>query len=245
MATQTEPAARRDRENRPVATRRAVVAVLAVAAVFVAGVLLGRVSDDDPTVTTGRQGSGVAATQSRDVPPFTGVELSGTNVVLVRVGAPQSVVVRGDDNLVDRVTTTVRSGTLVIGSRGSFATDRPMRVEVRVPSLTAATLSGSGTVTVEGVDGEAFTALLPGSGVISVDGNAGRLEATLSGSGDMRLQDLVARDVVARIEGSGRLWVHAVESLDAAVSGSGAIRYGGNPARVTQDVTGSGAVTPE
>jgi hypothetical protein len=244
MATQTGPAARRTRAHRPVATGLAVAAVVAVA--MAAGVLLGRALwDDDLAVTTGRQGSGVAATEVRDVPPFTGVELSGSNVVTVRVGAPQSVVVRGDDNLLDRVTTTVRSGRLVIGSRGSYASERPMRVEVRVPSLTAATLSGSGLVRVEGVESDAFTALLPGSGVLAVAGTAGRLEATLSGSGDMRLEDLATRDVVARIEGSGRLWVHATESLDATVSGSGAIQYGGDPARVTQDVTGSGSVTPE
>jgi hypothetical protein len=154
-------------------------------------------------------------------------------------------VVHADENLVDRVTTTVRSDQLVIGSRGSYTAESPMRVQVGVPSLTSTTLTGSGTVRIEGVDEEAFTALLPGSGVLTVDGTTGRLTATLSGSGDMQLQDLVAQDVQARVEGTGLLRVHAAESLAATVSGAGAIRYRGSPDRVTQDITGAGSIAPE
>jgi hypothetical protein len=242
MATATGPAGR-VRAPHPFVIG---VVVFAVVAVAVAAVVLVRAAwEDDTAVTTGEQGSGVGVTQNRDVPPFTGVELAGSNVVTVRVGVPQSVVVHGDENLVGRVTTTVRSDQLVIGSQGSYTADSPMRVEVGVPSLTSTALSGSGTVRIEGVDEDAFTAELPGSGVLSVQGTAGRLQATLSGSGDMQLQDLVAQDVTARVEGAGRLRVHAAVSLDATVSGAGAIRYGGDPDRVTQDITGAGSITPE
>ena len=44
------------------------------------------------------------------------------------------MVVKADDNLIDRVTTHVRSGRLVIGNTpGSFSTESPMSVEVGVP----------------------------------------------------------------------------------------------------------------
>ena len=62
------------------------------------------------------QGSGVAASQTRDVAGFSGIELAGSNVVTVRVGGTQSVVVHADDNLLSRVTTQVRAGSLVIGN---------------------------------------------------------------------------------------------------------------------------------
>ena len=61
-------------------------------------------------------GSGVAATQARSLPPFTGVDLAGENNVIVQVGAKQSVIVHADSNLLGRVTTRVRSGRLVIGT---------------------------------------------------------------------------------------------------------------------------------
>jgi hypothetical protein len=60
----------------------------------------------------------------------------------VRVGSRQSVVVRGDDNLLDRVVTRVRDGELTIAGRGNFATTRRMGVDVTVPVLDDVALTG-------------------------------------------------------------------------------------------------------
>src|SRR6476619_2232567 len=69
------------------------------------------------------EGSGVAASETRDVDPFGSVELAGSNNVVIRVGEQQSVIVRADDNLIDRVTTEVQSGNLVIANTpGDFTT---------------------------------------------------------------------------------------------------------------------------
>ena len=66
-------------------------------------------------------GSAVAATQTRSLPPFTGLDLAGDNNVVVEVGAQQSVVVHADRNLLRRVTTPVSAGTLVIGATPGLA----------------------------------------------------------------------------------------------------------------------------
>ncbi|HEY6069418.1 MAG TPA: DUF2807 domain-containing protein, partial [Gaiellaceae bacterium] len=97
------------------------------------------------------QGSGAAAAQTRTVSAFSSVELAATNNVTILVGGKQRVVVRGDDNLLGRVTTTVRDGRLVVGTRGSITTASPMSVEIGMPSLDALTLSGSGTVTADNI----------------------------------------------------------------------------------------------
>src|SRR5215475_1784510 len=55
------------------------------------------------------EGSGVPAAQTRDLPAFDSVELAGSNNVSIRVGEKQAVVVKADDNLLDRVTTEVKS----------------------------------------------------------------------------------------------------------------------------------------
>lgn len=189
------------------------------------------------------QGSGIAATQSRHVAGFSGVELAGSNVVTVRIGAKQSVVVHGDDNLLGRITTQVRAGSLVVGNTpGSFSTKAPMSVEVTVPSLESLALSGSGVLTVVGLDTPALTATLSGSGVLHAVGTAAKLDITLGGSGDAQLDQLVARDVHAVVRGSGRILVTATASLNAAVPGSGVIIYSGDPAHVTTNIGGSGAV---
>ena len=99
------------------------------------------------------EGSGVPATQARDVAEFDSVELAGSNNVVIRFSGKQSVVVRADDNLLDRVTTEVQSGTLVVANTpGSLTTKSPMSVEVNVPTLTSLTLTGSGNIVVNGIE---------------------------------------------------------------------------------------------
>jgi putative autotransporter adhesin-like protein len=219
---------------------------LSAALVLVLGagvVLLARhVFGDGSTTGSNVHGSGVAATQSRDLPPFASVDLAGTNNVVAHVGGTQSVVVHADDNLIELVTTDVRSGELVIADSGSFTARTPMRVDVSVPTLDAVALSGDGIMTVDAVSARQFTVQLPGSGVLRASGTVHRLDATLGGSGDVQLEGLTARDATVAVTGSGRLQVHATATLDASVSGSGAIFYAGEPRHVTTSVTGTGAI---
>jgi Putative auto-transporter adhesin, head GIN domain len=236
MAVSTHPGAGHDRLGR-----------LALASLgFLLGAIVVVVSYEvfGGSSSSTMQGSGVAATQARDVAPFEAVELSGSNNVAIRVGGEQSVVVRADDNLIDRVTTEVDEGTLVIGNTpGSFSTESPMSVDVTVPSLSALKLSGSGNIVVDGVDAKSLAVDLPGSGTLTGSGTATQLEVSVGGSGVVRLTDLVATHARAAVGGSGSIFLVATDSLDASVSGSGAIVYLGSPTTVTKNVTGSGAIT--
>ncbi|HTQ92628.1 MAG TPA: DUF2807 domain-containing protein [Streptosporangiaceae bacterium] len=184
----------------------------------------------------------MAATQSRVLATFSSLDLAGSNNVTVAVGRRQSVVVHADSNLMRFVTTRVVAGTIVIGTTGNFTIRSPMSVEVSVPSLAAVTLSGSGKISVIGIDAPRLTVTLPGSGALYVSGTVTQLNVSLDGSGLAQLDSLLARDVHAVVAGSGLIRVTATASLNAAVPGSGAIIYSGNP-QVTSSVTGSGAVT--
>jgi hypothetical protein len=189
-------------------------------------------------------GEGVAVTEYRGLAPFATVELAGENSVTVRVGSAQSVAVTAADELIDRVTTTVRGGRLVIANAGSFTTATPMTVTVSVPSLDRVVLSGSGTVTVEGVTGTDFVADLSGTGTLAASGNVERLTAVLSDTGTVDLERLIAHDAIARMDGTGVINVHATSTLDATLTGTGSIIYAGSPT-VTTHNTGTGAVVGE
>ena len=217
------------------------IVVPALAITVLAAVFIVRQTDMGSGTTL--QGSGIAVRQVRTVAPFTSVDLAGSNNVIIHVGRPQSVVVRADDNLIRHVTTRVDSGTLVIGSTGSYASKAVMSVTISVPALEALRLSGSGNVAAEDIHATRFTVSLSGSGNVHAAGSAAHLEAMLDGSGQARLLGLVARDVRAVIGGSGELLVTATDRLDASVPGSGEIIYAGNPAHVTKSVTGSGEIT--
>lgn len=221
--------------------------LLTIVAFFLGGLTVALLYQSDVfggSSSSSAHGSGMPVTQARDVASFTSVELAGNNNVVVHVGHSQSVVVKADDNLINRVTTEVQSGTLIIGNTpGSFSTKSPMRVEITVPTLDALTLAGNGNIVVDGFEAKSLRVDLPGNGTLSGNGTATRLDATVGGSGVVQFTQLVATDVHAAVSGSGSIFITATRSLDASVSGSGAIVYTGNPQDVTRSITGSGAIT--
>jgi len=214
---------------------------LVLGAIGVALIISGSGGGSSGTTT---QGSGIAATQTRAVAPFSSLDLAGSNIVTVTVGAPQSVVVHADTNLLADITTRVAAGTLIIGDTGSFTARAPMSVQVSVPVLTTLKLSGSGQISVTGINTPRLTVTLPGSGILNAAGTATQLYITLGGSGEAQLGQLIARDVHAVVSGSGLIQLTATTSLNAAVPGTGTILYSGNPSQVTTSVTGTGTVTP-
>ena len=216
----------------------AVIAVLVLGAIGVALALRGGGSSSG----SGTQGSGVAATQTRAVPSFTSLDLAGSNQVTVVVGAPRSVTVHADANLMSHVTTRVAAGTLVIADTGSFTSHASMSVDVSVPSLTGLTLSGTGQVSVTGISVPRLTVTVSGSGQLAAAGTATRLDVTLTGDGQAQLSQLNARDVHAVLTGAGLIQVTAASSLNAAVPGTGLIMYTGNPTQVVTSVTGTGTI---
>jgi hypothetical protein len=223
--------------------RWVLVAILAFFLGGLAVALLYQFDVFESSSSSGIQGSGVATAQTREVAAFNSIELAGANNVVIRVGEKQSVVVKADDNLVNRVTTKVKAGALVIGNTpGSITTESPMSVEVTLPSLSAVALKGSGNILVSGLKTESLTVILSGSGNVFGSGSATSLDVTVSGSGNARLTRLVANNVHAVVSGFGAIFVTATKRLDASILGSGTILYAGDPQDVAQSVTGSGAI---
>jgi hypothetical protein len=216
--------------------------LIGLALVIALAVTVSRLTsgDDDPGRATG---SGVAASEIRTLPAFTAVDLAGTNEMTVQVGEPQQVVVRADDNLLDKVVTQVRAGVLVVSDRGSFTTRSPMSVFVTVPSLRSATLSGTGQLNATGVTANTFTARLRGTGTLIASGRAERVDASVAGDGAVTLGSVLARDATVTVRGTGSATIHATRSLNATVSGTGSIVYTGHPASVTTNITGEGSIT--
>ena len=226
--------------------QRALIAlgVLLLATILVA-LIVDRIFFNSSSSPAGT-GSGVATTQARSLPPFTGVDLAGANNVTVQVGGRQSVIVHADSNLLRRVTTRVRSGRLVIGTTpGNLSAKTPMFVVVSLPSLDDIRLQGAGNISVTGINSESLTVELPGSGNIYATGTTTTVDVTISGEGNAVLRQLIARDANAALRGDGSIMLTATHSLTARLSGSGTILYGGDPPHVTQRVTGNGTVSAE
>jgi len=193
------------------------------------------------------RGSGNVTSETRDISGVTSVDLAGAADVDITFGDVESLVVEAEDNIVPLIETEVENGRLVIGTKSntSYSNTRPVTVHVTMKSLEAVSLSGSGSITVQNFQGETIRVDLSGSGDINVSGTADSADMTLGGSGKINGEQFKADSVKVSVDGSGDARVYASEQLDAEVGGSGSIRYSGNPAQVSKNVSGSGSISSE
>ena len=189
-------------------------------------------------------GSGIAKTESRAMASFSKIDLAGSPDVEVAIGPAASVAVTADDNILSIIETTVEGDTLRIESKGSYNTSLGVKVKITVPTLDGVSVSGAGDIHVTGLKAGEMEAGVTGSGDVTLNGVVDRLRAHITGSGDLRAGELGAKDVRVTVTGSGDATVHATEELDASVTGSGDVRYSGNPPQVRKNVTGSGDIAP-
>lgn len=189
-------------------------------------------------------GDGVATRDVRSVAALTGLNVGGSMVVEVRVGAAPSLVVEGDSNLVRLVQTEARGSTLHIGTEARLRSTTPLKVIYTTPRLTEVRTGGSGQITVRDLKGDPLEVRQGGSGVTRLQGDVAELDASVAGSGRIEATELRAGSARMGVSGSGRLNVGQVRGdyARASVSGSGRVEAGGAVQRLNVSVSGSGSV---
>lgn len=105
-----------------------------------------------------------------------------------------------------------------------------------------ADVSGSGKVFVTGTVSGKADFEISGSGKIEAEGSADSMSAEISGSGRVMGANFVTNVAKIEIAGSGDVEITVNKDLDADISGSGTVRYKGDPARVNAHSSGSGKV---
>ena len=190
----------------------------------------------------GIAGSGISHTEFRQVPQFDEIELDGFGTVNIIAGEHQSVHVTTDDNLLARIETRVDDGKLTINPMKNIRPQTELVIDVTVPQLTAARVSGAGDINVDGVYGEDLDLSISGSGDLRAQGQVANVSTKISGAGSADLQQLAAENAKVKISGAGHVDVFASRSIDARVSGVGTVDCYGNPTDVQQRVSGVGRV---
>jgi hypothetical protein len=188
------------------------------------------------------RGSGKLQTETRQVAQFTAIQLFVAGNAVIERSDAESLTVTADDNVLPLLTSEVRNGTLILSvEKGkSFQGTNPT-YKISVRDLRMLDVAGSGTLKASRLDSDALAISVSGSGTITVEGKAGNLDASVAGSGTVDAARLVAKRAKATVSGSGTLTVNATDELEARVSGSGSIRYLGSP-KVTSNIAGSGSI---
>lgn len=211
-----------------------MIAAIVVTYVLTSGCIIGSM--------TGKRGSGISATQTREVETFQGISLTGSGSANISIGSPQSVSVTLDDNLIEDVITEVENGVLKVRVKDSYSTNVGLSIKIVTESLNQISVSGAGNVTAKDIVTEDFSTNISGVGKIRVSGEASTLKATISGAGSLDAEDLKTLTAGVLISGVGNANVHTSQSVNAKISGAGKINIYGNPKNVKKNVSGVGKV---
>jgi hypothetical protein len=202
-------------------------------------------------------------TEGREVRGFDKVRFGAIGTLMITQGETESLTIRAESNLVRRIRSEVRDGTLHIemASGVSVAPTRPITYDLTLRELTAVDLAGVGSIYAGALETDHMDLAMSGAGKVAlralraeslaVDhtgigqcelaGQVGEQDLLLTGAGDYDAAELESDTATVRVTGLGRATVWATEALDIQLSGAGSVSYYGSP-RVSQDVTGLGRV---
>lgn len=202
-------------------------------------------------------------TETRDVSGFTGVDMRTIGTVTITQGKTDSLVITGSDNLVELVSTRVEDGVLLIEmvdvNVQSLKKDNILEFAITVKNLASLTVSGLGTVEMNGLETKSLNLTMSGAGAIvmsglkletilmnisgvggiTVAGNADRAEMELSGAGELNAADLAIKTANVNLSGLGTAVLWVTDELTGTISGAGSVRYYGSP-RANTNSTGVG-----
>lgn len=210
------------------------------------------------------RGSGRIIEQRREVARFDQIEARTALRVTIEPGDATTLVVKGDDNLVHRVETTVSDRRLRIQLRpdSSIQPTEPLEAVVTVPRLTSvealgatevrvgpiacealtARATGASRVTLEGLTAQELTLSAEGASRLRADGHVGPVRLSVSGASNASLGALMARSVTLDVAGASAAEVTASGPVRGAVSGASKLTVVGQPESVDVRTSGAGSV---
>jgi hypothetical protein len=205
------------------------------------------------------RGSGNPAEETREVADFTEIEMSVPGTLEISPGEAGSLRLTADDNLIERIETTVEGGTLRITSPGvQPRPSSPLRVHLTVRELRSVTGTGAATITLEGMRGEALAINLTGAGRVrgsgfelerlslslsgaagaTLAGSARELALEVTGAGEVNASNLEVARARVQLVGAASARVNASEHLSGSAVGASSLTYHGEP---VLEVTTAGA----
>jgi Putative auto-transporter adhesin, head GIN domain len=208
--------------------------------------------------------------EDRHLSGFNAINVAGPFDVDIVQGAAESVKVEAPSDAMPHILTEVNNGVLKIYAKQDtwnwshlFGFHKKIMVHVVIKDVNAISISGSGDVNFkEGVTANSLKLRISGSGDMNGKVTAKSLESSISGSGDMTVwgsanssvvslvgsgdftgRSLVTASTSIRVSGSGDANINASDRIDAAVNGSGDIRYTGAAKTVNAQKSGSGDIS--
>jgi hypothetical protein len=194
----------------------------------------------------------------RKIGSFNKISLGGPFDLILKKGDKAALTIETDNIAPGDITTEIRGNTLHIDMKDKKYKLRD--VDRSVIYLTYTQLdkiewSGAGNIKTESVlEAENFELQISGAGNINMDLDVNSLVVNMSGAGNVEMKgkaysqkvnmsgagnyngfELRSQEANVDMSGVGNVRVYVTEDLTASASGVGAVRYRGNPKKVTKN----------
>lgn len=187
---------------------------------------------------------GPVVSESRNVPTFDAVQVSGACTVHIKQSASQRLTVKAPQSQLSELSTEVHAGRLEISHKGSGLSRGRCEVQITTPMLKQLRVSGAVHARAFGLKAEALEISSSGASEITLSGAVQTLVAELSGASDVNALGLKAERVTVETSGASDVKVHAQTHLKVRASGASSVRYAGAPKQVERDLSGASDCKP-
>lgn len=199
-----------------------------------------------PTAESDRgmvRGSGVVASEEREVSGFDSVAVEGVGELYVEPTGTESLTIEAEDNILPLLRSRVLDGELVLDLEPGtgISTTEPIIYRLTVAGLNSISASGSPEVDARGIVGDELTVSSSGTSKVRMTGNVTDLRLHASGTSSFSGRQLQSQNAAVEVSGSAEVLVNATDALSVEVSGTADVRYVGSP-RVSEQVSGLGSV---
>ncbi len=190
-------------------------------------------------------GSGNRISVERPLAEFSRLEITVSATIQIRIREPQVFTMEIDDNLARLITTNSDGQTLRISSEDFFTSDSGLNINIQTNRLESLKTFGETKAEIIGLHDTDFAVFVDGTAQIKAIGDVRRGELSIAGAGAaLDFSDLVARDMIIRINGASNGEVNVTDSLQVIINGVGNVRFRGNPRSIEKVINGIGSVSP-
>ena len=212
----------------------------------------------------------LAQQKTLDLGNFTGVKLGLPVDLYITQGSPQKVIVEASGDAANHIRTKIHDGMLYIVKKDTDLgwwekwknKGEKVKIYITVPDIGHLAVSSGGNIMSEntlrvarlivGVNGSGSVKVVveagdlqgkvSGSGTVALKGSARNTIFRVSGSGKLDAERLAAHNCQVEISGSGNCRIQVNNDLMSRISGNGTVHYRGNPKRIINNASGSGAL---
>lgn len=210
--------------------------------------------------------------ETRELEEFNTINMRGIGKLFIEQGKDYRVTIQGDEIALQRITTQIKDGKLVIDvgrdwiekiSAGfDFLSVHDIRIDVTVKALKELEVAGAADIEVNHIRTDSLTLKLigasnvkvmdlkastlhteiPGAGKIRIDGTVKDQTIMLAGAANFSGHELESKTARVTLSGVGSAQLWVTDELDVSIAGVGSVEYFGFPT-IKQSLTMLGKIS--